>query len=177
MAPIILRVEMGRTAEAAANIDRYRHPLIPGRLDLGGRRRTSPDKLLLSLLLSAGERAGSTGEGAWIRKNRDFSRFFKVVPVEGLEPPLPFEKQILSLSRLPFRHTGRCCAEGEIGPQAGRVAMKTPRTPQDQFEPRRRSDTEEDTGPMGSALILDPWTRTVPPALFNSRPALGIQSD
>ena len=44
---------MGRTAEAAANIDRYRQPLIPDRSDLGGRRRTSPDKLLLSLLLSA----------------------------------------------------------------------------------------------------------------------------
>ena len=82
MDPIISWVEMGRTAEAAANIDRYRHPLIPGRSDLGGRRRTSSDKLLLSLLLSA-------GEGAWIRKNRDFSRFFKVVPAEGLEPPHP----------------------------------------------------------------------------------------
>ena len=63
MDPIISWVEMGRTAEAAANIDRYRHPLIPGRLDLGGRRRTSADKLLLSVLLSAGEGAGSTGEG------------------------------------------------------------------------------------------------------------------
>ena len=30
------------------------------------------------------------GEGAWIRKNRDFSRFFKVVPAEGLEPPPDF---------------------------------------------------------------------------------------
>ncbi len=28
------------------------------------------------------------------------------VPVEGLEPPLTCVKQILSLSRLPFRHTG-----------------------------------------------------------------------
>jgi len=65
----------------------HRHPLIPGRSDLGGRRRTSADKLLLSLLLLAGEGAGSTGEGAWIRKNRDFSRFFKVVPAEGLDPP------------------------------------------------------------------------------------------
>ncbi len=82
MDPIISWVEMGRTAEAAANIDRYRHPLIPGRLDLDGRRRTSPDMLLLSLLLSA-------GEVVWIRKNRDFSRFFKVVPAEGLEPPHP----------------------------------------------------------------------------------------
>ena len=84
MDPIISWVEMGRTAEAAANIDRYRQPLIPGRSDLGGRRRTSPDKLLLSLLLSA-------GEGARIRKNRDFSRFFKVVPAEGLEPPPDFK--------------------------------------------------------------------------------------
>ena len=29
-----------------------------------------------------------------------------MVPVEGLEPPLTCVKQILSLSRLPFRHTG-----------------------------------------------------------------------
>ena len=29
-----------------------------------------------------------------------------LVPVEGLEPPLPCGKQILSLSRLPFRHIG-----------------------------------------------------------------------
>lgn len=28
------------------------------------------------------------------------------MPVEGLEPPLTCVKQILSLSRLPFRHTG-----------------------------------------------------------------------
>ena len=40
------------------------------------------------------------------RKNRDCSRFFRVVPAEGLEPPLPLRKQILSLSRLPFRHAG-----------------------------------------------------------------------
>ncbi len=79
MNPIISWVQMGRTAEAAANIDRYRHPLIPGRLDLDGRRRMSADKLLLSLLLSA-------QDDAWIRKNRDFSRFFKVVPAEGLDP-------------------------------------------------------------------------------------------
>ena len=43
----------------------------------------------------------------WIRKNRDFSRFFKVVPAEGLEPPHPSGQQILSLSRLPFRHAGK----------------------------------------------------------------------
>ena len=60
MDPIILWVEMGRTAEAAANIDRYRHPLIPGRSDLGGRRRTSADKLLLS----AGE-ISATFRNAW----------------------------------------------------------------------------------------------------------------
>jgi hypothetical protein len=29
-----------------------------------------------------------------------------VVPVKGLEPPLPLRKRILSPSRLPFRHTG-----------------------------------------------------------------------
>src|SRR5690606_15278362 len=29
-----------------------------------------------------------------------------MVPVRGLEPPLPCEKRILSPSRLPFRHTG-----------------------------------------------------------------------
>lgn len=28
-----------------------------------------------------------------------------MVRVKGLEPPLPFRKQILSLPRLPFRHT------------------------------------------------------------------------
>jgi hypothetical protein len=30
----------------------------------------------------------------------------QVVPVAGLEPALSFEMQILSLLRLPFRHTG-----------------------------------------------------------------------
>ena len=35
-----------------------------------------------------------------------FFRGQKRVPVEGLEPPLTCVKQILSLSRLPFRHTG-----------------------------------------------------------------------
>lgn len=29
-----------------------------------------------------------------------------MVPKEGLEPTLPCEKEILSLSRLPFRHFG-----------------------------------------------------------------------
>ena len=74
-----------------SSICRNRPTWIPGRLDLGGRRRISPDMLLLSLLLSAREGAGSTGEGPWIRKNRDFSRFFKVVPAEGLEPPPDFK--------------------------------------------------------------------------------------
>lgn len=32
--------------------------------------------------------------------------FYFVVPVVGLEPTLPFGKQILSLPRLPLRHTG-----------------------------------------------------------------------
>jgi len=31
---------------------------------------------------------------------------FLVVPMEGLEPPFPYENQILSLARLPFRHIG-----------------------------------------------------------------------
>ena len=30
-----------------------------------------------------------------------------LVPLEGLEPPRPCEQQILSLSRLPFRHRGQ----------------------------------------------------------------------
>jgi hypothetical protein len=29
----------------------------------------------------------------------------RLVRVKGLEPPLPYGKQILSLPRLPFRHT------------------------------------------------------------------------
>lgn len=29
-----------------------------------------------------------------------------MVPMEGLEPPFPYENQILSLARLPFRHIG-----------------------------------------------------------------------
>ena len=35
------------------------------------------------------------------------SDLISVVPVEGLEPPRPIEQQILSLQRLPFRHTGK----------------------------------------------------------------------
>ena len=46
-----------------SSIGRNRPTWVPGRLDLGGRRRMSADKLLLSLLLLAGEGAGSTGEG------------------------------------------------------------------------------------------------------------------
>jgi hypothetical protein len=48
---------------------------------------------------------------------RSFFRDKKGVPVEGLEPPLTCVKQILSLSRLPFRHTG---GVGEI--MRGRLA-------------------------------------------------------
>ena len=50
----------------------------------------SADKLLLSLLLSA-------QDDAWIRKNRDFSRFFKVVPAEGLEPPPDFKRPKIAI--------------------------------------------------------------------------------
>ena len=32
--------------------------------------------------------------------------YFRMVPAEGLEPPHPSGQQILSLSRLPFRHAG-----------------------------------------------------------------------
>jgi hypothetical protein len=47
----------------------------------------------------------------------------QLVPVEGLEPPLPCENQILSLARLPFRHTGtnqvglKCHLEGRVANQ------------------------------------------------------------
>jgi hypothetical protein len=40
-------------------------------------------------------------QSRWPREARQ-----KGVPVEGLEPTLTCVKQILSLSRLPFRHTG-----------------------------------------------------------------------
>lgn len=30
--------------------------------------------------------------------------FVSIVVIEGLEPPLPFGKSVLSASRLPFRH-------------------------------------------------------------------------
>ena len=50
-----------------------------------------------------------------IRKNRTHFRFRKLdsdytglVPVVGLEPTRAFAQQILSLPRLPFRHTGVC---------------------------------------------------------------------
>jgi len=98
-------IEMVPAGQGATSIDRYRHPRFQAAstsVGVGGHRRTSPDKLLLS----AGEGAGSVGKGGWRQKNRDFSRFFKVVPAEGLEPPHPSGQQILSLSRLPFRHAG-----------------------------------------------------------------------
>ena len=61
-----------------------------------------------SLILDSQIAKGSPGPVSHqVQKNRDVSRFLRVVPVEGLEPPLPCGKQILSLSRLPFRHTGR----------------------------------------------------------------------
>src|SRR3954447_11219260 len=37
--------------------------------------------------------------------NSYFPLFSELVRVKGLEPPLPYGKQILSLPRLPFRHT------------------------------------------------------------------------
>ena len=73
--------------------------LPPGVLSRGGRRPTSSDKLLLPLLLSA-------GEGDEDKKTAISRGFLKVVPAEGLEPPHPSGQQILSLSRLPFRHAG-----------------------------------------------------------------------
>jgi hypothetical protein len=45
---------------------------------------------------------------AMLRQTMTISRLPKswMVPLEGLEPPRPCEQQILSLSRLPFRHRG-----------------------------------------------------------------------
>ena len=62
--------------------------------------------MLFLRLLSAGEGAGSTGEGDGDKKTAISRGFLKVVPAEGLEPPHPSGQQILSLSRLPFRHAG-----------------------------------------------------------------------
>ena len=39
-------------------------------------------------------------------KKRPFSEKRRLVPVVGLEPTRGFPQQILSLPRLPFRHTG-----------------------------------------------------------------------
>ena len=36
------------------------------------------------------------------------------MPAEGLEPPLPYENQILSLARLPFRHAGNFLRTNEL---------------------------------------------------------------
>ncbi len=46
------------------------------------------------------------GRGPGHEKTAISRGFFKVVPAEGLEPPHPSGQQILSLSRLPFRHAG-----------------------------------------------------------------------
>ena len=68
-------------------------------MGVDGRRRTSADKLLFALLLSA-------QDDTWVRKNRDFSRFFELVPRAGLEPARPFGLGILSPLCLPFHHRG-----------------------------------------------------------------------
>jgi FMN phosphatase YigB (HAD superfamily) len=52
---------------------------------------------LLDQLLS------ETGIVAFIAEDR--AAIAELVRVKGLEPPLPYGKQILSLPRLPFRHT------------------------------------------------------------------------
>ncbi len=36
-----------------------------------------------------------------------------MVPEEGLEPSCHHWRQILSLVRLPFRHSGKCCPYGK----------------------------------------------------------------
>jgi hypothetical protein len=46
------------------------------------------------------------GRGPGYEKTAISRGFLKVVPAEGLEPPHPSGQQILSLSRLPFRHAG-----------------------------------------------------------------------
>src|SRR5205085_2327290 len=61
-----------------------------------------------------------------------------LVRVKGLEPPLPYGKQILSLPRLPFRHTRtrpECACS--TGPRQGAQP------------PRRLS--------LGTAVIVLPW--------------------
>ena len=47
-----------------------------------------------------------------------------MVPLEGLEPPRPYEQQILSLSRLPFRHrgiTGATLYAAGLAPSTGKA--------------------------------------------------------
>lgn len=48
------------------------------------------------------------------------------MPVEGLEPPLTCVKQILSLSRLPFRHTGgvKVIMRGRFARDKEKVALR-----------------------------------------------------
>jgi hypothetical protein len=67
-------------------------PLRIGRLDANWQIK----RISLDNLFSIGE------------KPRRIFRFFGVfvMPVKGLEPPLPLRKRILSPSRLPFRHFG-----------------------------------------------------------------------
>jgi hypothetical protein len=53
-----------------------------------------------------------------------------LVRVKGLEPPLPYGKQILSLPRLPFRHTRTraecaCSAPSRQGPGHGRKQARS----------------------------------------------------
>ena len=63
---------------------------------VGGRRRTS---CYFRCYFRPGRRPGH-------EKTAISRGFLKVVPAEGLEPPHPSGQQILSLSRLPFRHAG-----------------------------------------------------------------------
>src|SRR6185312_12577612 len=54
--------------------------------------------------------AGGTPTGGALTPS--INQYRLMVPVKGLEPPLPCEKRILSPSRLPFRHTGGTGAGG-----------------------------------------------------------------
>jgi hypothetical protein len=49
---------------------------------------------------------------AWSNPSTRPKLLKNLVRVKGLEPPLPFGKQILSLPRLPFRHTRLCAPAG-----------------------------------------------------------------
>lgn len=54
---------------------------------------------------ASGAAALTSGIATGMKKPRCLA-VLKVVPAEGLEPPRPSGQQILSLSRLPFRHAG-----------------------------------------------------------------------